>query len=206
MAKFTLFFKDKPLQTYEFATGVIYIGRDTTNNITIDSLAVAPIHAVVNIRTTDCLIKQVSNEFPLIVNGKPYQEHYLNNLDQISIGKHAILYANQNLKHEHTAFGAPESMDAATNVHTEVKDANLQVMDGKHIGRIIPIKKAITRMGRSGEGVVIITKRKEGYFISALESNINLTINQKTLDDQIIKLSHEDLITIDNIAMQFFLV
>jgi pSer/pThr/pTyr-binding forkhead associated (FHA) protein len=201
MARFTIFFKDKPIRSYVFEAGVIHIGRDTTNNIIIDSLAVAPIHAIVIIRETDCLIKQVHNDFPLIVNNQACLEYYLNNNDRISIGKHAILYSQMVYINEQSIHDAIES----ASTETEIRDANLQVMDGKHIGRIIPIKKAITRLGRSGDGVIIISKRKEGYFISALESNINLTINQKTLSNQIIKLSHHDRISIDNIAMQFFL-
>lgn len=206
MARLTLFFKNKLLQTHLLNTGVIYIGRDATNNIAIDSLAVAPIHAVVNLREGDCLIKQVSSEHPLIVNGQPCQECYLQDNDRISIGKHSLLYTTSGFISESKAPETDQTPANFATVQNDIKDANLQVMDGKHIGRIIPIKKAITRMGRSGEGVVIISKRQDGYFISALESNANLTINQKTLDHQIIKLSHEDLINIDNISMQFFLV
>ncbi|MEQ1637100.1 MAG: FHA domain-containing protein [Methylococcales bacterium] len=201
MARFTLFFKDQLLQSYLFEAGVVYIGRDDTNSIVIDNLAVAPIHAIVIIRETDCLIKQVNNGFPLIINNQPYAEYCLIDDDHISIGKYAILYSQSGYMNQQVIQAQIEM--PCTEV--ENRDANLQVMDGKHIGRIIPIKKAITRMGRSGEGVIIISRRKEGYFISALESHINLMINQTLLADQIIKLAHHDLIRIDNISMRFFL-
>lgn len=203
MPKFTLFFKDTPLKTYVFSGGVVYIGRDETNNIAIDSLAVAPIHAVVNMRAIDVLIKQVNSEFPLVVNDQVCQEYYLNDHDRISIGKHTLLFSHatrQPFLSEHV-----EDVAMPLAVQDELKEANLQVMDGKHIGRIIPIKKAITRMGKRGEGVVLITKRQDGYFISAVESHISLTVNKNALKDQILKLAHEDMICIDNIAMQFFL-
>jgi hypothetical protein len=203
MPKFTLFFKDKPLQTYTFGMGVIYIGRDDTNNIVIDSLAVAPIHAVVNLRASDCLIKQVSSDFPLIINDQLCLEYHLNDNDRISIGKHTLLFGNVIL--QQSVAENVNNMTALLSTQEEFKEANLQVMDCKYIGRIIPIKKAVTRMGKSGEGVVVITKRKEGYFISALESHISLTVNKHTLNDQIIQLAHEDLIRIDNVSMQFFL-
>ncbi|MCX7088914.1 MAG: FHA domain-containing protein [Methylococcales bacterium] len=201
MARFTLFFKDKPIQSYLFERGVIHIGRDNTNDISIDSLAVAPVHAIAVIRDTDCLLKQVNNNFPLVVNNQPHLEYCLSNNDRISIGKYAILYSQPN----NTDTQLSPETNTPSNTEVDTRDANLQVMDGKHIGRIIPIKKAITRLGRRGEGVIIISKRKEGYFISALESNITLTINQKSLDDQIIKLSPYDMIKIDSISMQFFL-
>ena len=201
MARFTLFFKDKPIKSHLFESGVIHIGRDNTNDISIDSLAVAPVHAIAVIRDTDCLLKQVNNNFPLMVNNQPHLEYCLSNNDRISIGKYAILYSQPN---DTNTRLSPET-NTPSNTEVDTRDANLQVMDGKHIGRIIPIKKAITRLGRRGEGVIIISKRKEGYFISALESNITLTINQKSLDDQIIKLSPYDMIKIDSITMQFFL-
>jgi len=70
MAKLTVFFKDKAIHSGLFEHGIVHIGRDETNDLTIDSLAVAPAHAVIIIRADDCTIKQLNDEFPLIVNGK----------------------------------------------------------------------------------------------------------------------------------------
>ena len=83
-------------------------------------------------------------------------------------------------------------------------EANLQVMDGQHIGRILPMKKAMTRLGRSGGGIAVIARRKEGYFISSLENNSTMTINNQPLGDKTVKLNNNDLIVIDNTTLQFF--
>lgn len=50
MAKFTVYFKDKPIHSGIYEAGVVHIGRDDSNELIVDSLAVAPIHAVVVIK------------------------------------------------------------------------------------------------------------------------------------------------------------
>jgi FHA domain-containing protein len=209
MAKFTVFFKDKPIQTNIFETGVIHIGRDETNEITVDSLAVAPIHAVAILGDNSCIIKQLNENYPLIVNGEKTKEHPLINGNRISIGKHAIVFNT-------TETISTDKQDRSTTTNdfdflpetasNKLPEANLQIMSGKHIGRVIPLKKPMTRLGRGGDGIVVITKRKEGYFISALESDNSLTVNQQPLGDNTLKLNHNDLVIIDKNPMQFFII
>lgn len=74
MAKFTVFFKDKPIHSAIFESGVVHIGRDETNDVAVDSLAIAPAHAAVIIRDTNSIIKQLNTEFPLIINGEQLKE------------------------------------------------------------------------------------------------------------------------------------
>ncbi|TAK63666.1 FHA domain-containing protein, partial [Methylobacter sp.] len=92
MAKLTVFFKDKAIHSGLFENGIVRIGRDETNDLTIDSLAVAPAHAVIVIRDADYTIKQLNDEFPLIINGEKIKTCNLNNNDTISLGKHDIIF------------------------------------------------------------------------------------------------------------------
>ena len=209
MAKFTVFFKDKPIQSLLFETGVIHIGRDETNEIKVDSLAIAPIHAVAVLGENSCIIKELNDNYPLIVNGEKNKEHPLINGDKISIGKHAIVF---NITETVTAVqqignSAIDNFDFHPETESSrTSEANLQILGGKHIGRVIPLKKSMTRLGRGGEGIVVITKRKEGYFISALEGDNSLTVNKQPLGDKTLKLNDNDLVVIDNNPMQFFIV
>lgn len=208
MAKFTVFFKIKPVNTYVFEAGVIYIGRDNTNTIAIDNLSIAPIHAIAVVRESDCLIKQINDNFPLIINDETHKEYCLTDNDKITLGKYDILYNLNSYSSEQTLrtdFKDHFEQLDQLQYNTETQEANLQIMDGKHIGRIIPIKKTTTRLGHNHGGLVIIIKKKDGYYISVLESNSKLTINQQPLNNQIVKLSHNDIIRIDNTSMQFFL-
>jgi pSer/pThr/pTyr-binding forkhead associated (FHA) protein len=209
MAKFTIYFKEKAIQSQLFDVGIIHIGRDETNDLIIDNLAIAPAHAVVIMKADSCIIKQLNDDFPLTVNNEKSKESLLQNNDVIAMGKHTIVFNS-------TESVAPNENIISTNSDVDflnekleekvkIPDANLQVMTGKNIGRVLPLKKSMTRFGHSGSGVVIISRRKEGYFISTLEGDANISINQQPLGDKTIHLKDNDIVSIDTITMQFFL-
>lgn len=208
MAKFTVFFKDKPIHSSIFEAGVVRIGRDKTNDLTIDSLAIAPAHAVVIVSDSESTIKQLDAGFPLIINGEQLKECKLKNSDTITIGKHRIIYSSTE------AFApssppAPEPENEALNQelsnHDHFPDANLQVIGGKHIGRLVPLKKTMTRLGRNGSGTIIVTRRSDGYYVSMLEANPNIKVNDTPLADRTVLLQNNDLLLVDNVPMQFFM-
>ncbi|MGR8936050.1 MAG: FHA domain-containing protein [Gammaproteobacteria bacterium] len=201
MAKFTVFFKEAPIQSELFESGVVHIGRDSTNDIVIDSLAIAPVHAAAIIKPEEVVIKQLNEEFPLFVNGQKTKECQLRNNDKISIGKHFIIFNVSEFALEESNHATPETVSVEK---LEPREANLQIIGGQHIGRIIPLKKSMTRLGGGGKGIIIISKRKDGYFISALEGHPSLKVNNQPLGDNTFKLNNNDKIVIDNTPMQFF--
>lgn len=210
MAKFTVYFKDKPIFSGIYDSGVVHIGRDDTNELVVDSLAVAPAHAVAVIKDGTCIIKQLNEKFPLLVNNSPSKEWNLQNNDVINVGKHYIVYNATEFFHEPTA-AIPSSADVDVRTLNEKletarqQEAKLQVMDGPHIGRILTLKKAMTRLGHEGAGVVVIARRKDGYYISALQGHDGLILNRESLGDRTVLLQNNDVIEVDKTPMQFFL-
>jgi len=208
MAKFTVYFKDKVIQSHIFDSGIVRIGRDETNDLIIDNLTVAPAHAVIIIKDDNCVIKQLNDEFPLSINKEKSKESLLQNNDKISVGKHTIIYntteAVISAKNANTANKDVDSLNTKLEEQIKIPDANLQVMDGQHIGRVLPLKKSMTRFGHNGADVVVIARRKDGYFISSLEGDSNITINQTILGNNTINLSNNDVVVIDSVSMQFF--
>ena len=204
MAKFTVFFKGKPIHSALFESGVIHIGRDDSNDLTLHSLAVAPAHAAVIIKDSGCLIKQLNDNFPVIVNGEKTKEYKLKNNDRIILGKHEILFNSTESIQNETESPDVKFLNDEIEREIHMPEANLQVMDGKHIGRILPMKKAMTRLGRDGSGVAVIARRKEGYFISALENDPSLTVNDIPLGEKTLKLNSNDVIVVDNTSLLFF--
>lgn len=211
MAKFTLYFKDKPIFSGIYDSGAVHIGRDDSNDLVVDSLAVAPAHAVVVIKDGRCIIKQLNEKFPLLINNQAVKEWGLENNDVINVGKHYIVYSLTE-----SFLSADESKSSTTFIDPDVlalneklaqgkqKEANLQVMDGPHIGRILPLKKAMTRLGHEGAGVVVIARRKDGYYVSALQGHDGLSVNKEPLGEHTIMLQHNDVIEVDKTPMQFF--
>ncbi|WP_349431584.1 FHA domain-containing protein [Methylomarinum sp. Ch1-1] len=206
MAKFTVYFKDKAINSDIFDSGVVHIGRDETNDVTVDSLAVAPAHAAVIIKDHGCIIKQLNDDFPLIINNAPTKEAVLQHNDRINIGKHSIVYSDTESITMPTKASDKDINYLNEKLEDNIKtaEANLQVMNGPHIGRILSLKKTMTRIGNNESGVVVISRRKEGYFIAALESSKNLAVNNQPLADNSVRLNDNDVITIDKISMQFF--
>lgn len=213
MAKFTVYFKDKAIHTGIFDSGVVHIGRDETSDLVVDSLAVAPAHAVVVIKDGICVVKQLNEKFPLLVNEQRTKEWSLQNNDIINIGKHYIVY---NTTDEFTEkvlvsmpadFGDPDLRALNEKLEESVKapEGNLQVLNGMHIGRILRLKKAMTRLGHEGAGVIVIARRKDGYFLSALQGHDGLAINDQPLGDRTVQLQSNDVIVVDRTSMQFFL-
>jgi pSer/pThr/pTyr-binding forkhead associated (FHA) protein len=208
MAKFTVYFKDKAIQSGLFESGVVHIGRDETSDLVVDSLAVAPAHAVAIIKDGTCVIKQLNDKFPLLVNNRQMKECHLENNDVINIGKHYIVYSTaETVVPASPTTQNPDLKSLNEKLINSVKlpDANLQVMNGEHIGRILPLKKAMTRLGHEGAGVVVIARRKDGYFVSALQGHEGLVVNNEPLGDRTVKLNNNDVIVVDKTPMQFFL-
>jgi pSer/pThr/pTyr-binding forkhead associated (FHA) protein len=209
MAKITVFFKNKPIHTGHFEKGIVRIGRDETNDITIDSLAVAPAHAVVIISENSCTIKQLNYDYPIIMNGEKIKEADIKNNDIISLGKHDIVFSTSETLQTFPALEEPTEANFnlfnAKSNDPSLPAANFQFLDGENIGKIIPIKKTILQIGRSGSGVIVITKRKEGYFVSVLENMGTITLNNKEINNDFLKLCHNDILIINNRSLQFFL-
>lgn len=208
MAKFTVYFKDKAIQSSIFESGVIHIGRDETSDLVVDSLAVAPAHAVAVVKDGGCVIKQMNDKFPLLINNRQMKECNLQNNDVINIGKHYIVYNTTESVTAHAPVSRnPDVLALNEKLADNIKlpEANLQVMNGEHIGRILPLKKAMTRLGHEGAGVIVIARRKEGYFVSALQEHDGLIVNNQPLGDRIVKLNNNDVIVVDKTPMQFFM-
>jgi len=207
MAKFSIFFKDKPIQSTMFESGVVHIGREETNDLIIDSLAIAPAHAAVMLNDSGCIIKQLNADFPLIINGKQLKEATLGNGDTITLGKHRILYnsAESFAPSPSTQGPVNEALNQELSNTVTPPEANLQVMSGEHIGRLIPLKKNMTRLGRVGSGIIIVTRRKAGYYASMLEVDEQITINNVPLAEKTVLLKNDDVLLIENVAMQFFI-
>jgi len=63
----------------------------------------------------------------------------------------------------------------------------------------------MTRLGHEGAGVIVIARRKDGYFLSALQGHEGLAINDEPLGDRTVQLQRNDVIVVDSTSMQFFL-
>jgi hypothetical protein len=212
VGKLILSFKGKPIQAYQFETGKIHIGRDSSNNIFIDSLAVAPSHALIDFNQNPPQLNVLDKQFQLLVNGQKKSAHTLAHGDRITIGKHTLIFTEESQSifsppepkpDTVTAFPKQPALSTVTE-DSQAADATLQIMSGENIGRLISLKKGLTRIGKKGSGMAIIARRKNGYYLSHLDGENQLMINGKVIDNASTLLKEEDIVIIDSVKMQFF--
>jgi hypothetical protein len=207
MAKLTVYFKNNVVSSYplSFEVGKVNIGRDDSNDLVIDNSAFASAHAVVMVRGNTVIIRQLNADFPLFLNGKSTQEAKLNEGDTITAGQHKIVYtANDNAEQSaKNAVILPTNRQTKENYLAHV--ANYQVISGANIGKIFHLKIPMTMIGEPGSGIVVISKRKDGFFASVLEHTGVITLNNDPLGDNMVKLDHHDVLVVGNTTIQFFL-
>ncbi len=212
MGKLILSFKGKPIQAYQFETGKIQVGRDRSNDICVDSLAVAPSHALIDFSQNPPQLKALDEQFQLLVNGQKKSDHTLEHRDRITVGKHTLIFTEES----QSIFSPPESKPDTVTIfpkqptisteaeNSQAADATLQIMSGENIGRLISLKKGLTRIGKKGSGMAIIAHRKNGYYLSHLDGENQLMVNGKAVDNESTLLKEEDIVIIDTVKMQFF--
>ncbi len=213
MAKLTLTFNGKPIRAYQFEAGdLISIGRSDENEIQIDSLAVGPVHAEIEIGDKESVVNSKQTDFPVQVNNAQITRHKLQHGDQISIGKH-ILYFTEDTAVLETPFSHSSVSPGETEyqlLNDELKqsspsiDGQLQILNGRNIGRVVSLKGGLTRLGKPETGVAVIARRKDGFYIASLDGAGQIKLNNQPIPDKSIKLTPGDLLEIDGTEMQFF--
>jgi hypothetical protein len=63
----------------------------------------------------------------------------------------------------------------------------------------------MTRLGVAGSGIIVISKRKDGYYASALENKGFLRVNGNPFGDHYVKLENNDVIVVNHTSLLFFL-
>ena len=76
-------------------------------------------------------------------------------------------------------------------------------MNGENFGRIIPLKRNMTRIGHVGGDCAMVSKRDDGYFLSFLEGPNPPFVNRRPVENESQRLSDGDIIEIGGTKMQF---
>jgi len=196
MAKLTVRFRSEIKKIHRFDQGIITIGRDSDNTICIDSLAIAPKHVIIDFEHPDGprLIRE-DDQFPVRINGREVERHTLKDGDVVSLGKHNLLYQEEKTAKTETA--SPGFLDP-------IPRAGLQILNGKHIGRLIPIKNPITRIGHPGGSIAVISLRKDGFHLSSLDGEEQILLNGDPIGNKVIPLNDGDRLEIDGRKFLFF--
>ena len=210
MPKLTLSFKGKALDVFHLEPGESLIGRDVVCAIHIDSLAIAPIHARVTLNETGCHLESMDPAYATLINHNIALKKTLNHGDVIQIGKHTLSYSEDAAELAADIKKAPVAVnqnqtEAPEPVKEEAQPSQsmLQIMNGSNFGRIIPLNRNMTRIGRAGGDCAMIAKRDTGYYISYLEGAHSPVVNKHPIGDESHLLEDGDMIEVGSTQMQF---
>lgn len=211
MAKLTLFFKGRPIDVYHVENDAINIGRDPQCQLRIDSLAVGPFHAQIVREDDHYYLLSPSEDHPVLVNHKRVAEHELAHGDIIQIGKHTLNFADDAVGLSPTATPperdqenpVPED-DNGSSREQDSKAGCIQILSGEHFGRVIPLDRAMTRLGRAGRDCAIIAHRRNGYYLSHLEGPHPPMVDGRPIGNRSMRLLDGNVIEIGSTRMQFY--
>ncbi|MDJ0807860.1 MAG: FHA domain-containing protein [Gammaproteobacteria bacterium] len=207
MPKLTLSFKGRVIDVFHIEAGETRIGRDPECEITIDSLAIAPINVLIKSVNHSCSLESLDEEFPILVNHKQEETARLQHGDVIQVGKHTLSFSEDALdlgsELHQTGKEAEHPADAVAEDAEEIVKGMLQIMNGEKFGRIIPLTQNMTRIGRTGGHCAMIARRESGYFISYLEGPSSPTVNNTPIGDETQLLNDGDLIEVGSTQLQF---
>ena len=94
MASVTVFFADKEIADYPFDKPALVVGRDESSDIRIDNLGISRAHCQFIKRGSTFLLQDMNSANGTFVNGRRVGEHYLNDQDEVVIGKFRLVFHN----------------------------------------------------------------------------------------------------------------
>ncbi len=207
MPKLTLSFKGRVIDVFHLNEGATLIGRDPDCEIVIDSLAISPVNVRIMLERNSCHLENLDDEFPILINHKSQTSANLRHGDVIQVGKHTLSFSGDVLELGagvmQTETKAAAASEESASVAESASKAILQIMSGDKFGRIIPLNRNMTRIGRTGGNCAMIARRDSGYFISYLEGPKQPVVNKNPIGDETQLLADGDIIEVGSTQMQF---
>jgi len=218
MPKLTLCFKGRFIGLHNLAETTATIGRATDADIHIESLAVAERHAMVTRLENQCQIAPIEENKVLVNHRAITTPTPLSHGDSIQIGKHELFFSENSIalnpaslkNNVHSLKPASrqrESADSAfdqllNNLNT-LPSGTVQILNGGHLGKIIPLQRGLTRLGLTGNECAVIAHRNDGYYISHLEGDEPPRVNKQSIANRCVQLHEGDEIQMGEIRMRF---
>ena len=153
MPVITLKYKDSVLGRFQIGIGqTLTIGRNESNDIVIDNLAVSANHARIESVSASFIIKDLQSTNGTFVNEKLVSAHGLRNNDVILIGKHTLLFDRSDLDQQ------------TTRDDNEDLDEKTRYLDTAEYRELIEKAQKDPRDGPSYVGTAVSRDYSGGFF------------------------------------------
>lgn len=205
MATLTLSFKGRLLSVHQLDERPTSIGREAGCRIAIDSLALAPKNAEVMPTEMGFLLLALDPDYPVYLNDEQVDQATLHHGDRIQIGKHTLSFSADRLESPAPNGGIDTPSLEPADVDPDTLTAYVQLQSGPQIGRILVIRRAVTRLSHLGAEDLIVTRRADGCYLCRLQGRVPITVDGRTLDvDAEAPLLDGSLIELEGGRLQFF--
>ncbi|MHB8455113.1 MAG: FHA domain-containing protein [Acidiferrobacterales bacterium] len=224
MAKLIIKFEDVIIDQLILKQGDMSIGRRPGSDILLDNLAVSANHSTLFTIGEDTFIQDLNSTNGTFVNNRKIAKHHLVNGDMVVIGKHTLIYVNENAAkpadnlaktviitpprpEEIRGTEAPAAAGARPVAAAAPKDSrqgSLFVLSGTNNGKRIDLTKAVTNLGRAGKMAGIISRNASGgYTILPGTESEKPKLNGVKVGPRGEELKHGDIIELAGMRMQF---
>ncbi len=160
------------------------IGRATGNDVVVDDPAVADVHASISVVGNDYILEGTAAA--VAVNGRPQARRILQHGDVIELGAYSLKYidsraaAEIDLERTMLMPGLGPLLgteDASTDLpvpsshrsKTRFPEARVEWTGGPHRGSVRVLDRVIATFGTPGVGVIVVTRRPHGFFVTHVE-------------------------------------
>lgn len=201
MAKLILRFNEHVLDQFELAQGDTTIGRRPGNDIVIDNLAVSNNHASVHTIGPDSFIQDLDSTNGTFVNNKRIAKHHLVHGDIVLIGKHLLVYDNEQARGQGDANTTVMHKPAPKGP----QGAALLILSGPSSGKRIDLTTSVTQLGKTGKPAGTITQTPQGYVLRPATTGEIARLNAKAVRAEGDELRNGDIIEVADTRMQFYL-
>ena len=211
------------------------IGRLPDTAIRIDDPAVSGQHAMIITIMEDSFLEDLSSTNGTYLNGVLVKKCALTDGDLIGVGNHILKYERDEADDDDDEFtktmvikpGMPAHQAAseqqahaieaveqserrsAIESSASLPPGFLQVLTGPAKGRELELAKALVTLGRPGDQVAVISRRKTGYYLTHIEDAGGgkkfPAVNGKEIGAQSHPLKNHDVIELAGVKIEFFL-
>jgi pSer/pThr/pTyr-binding forkhead associated (FHA) protein len=204
----------------------IGVGRDAHNHVVVDDPSVGAEHAAIVPVGNDHVLEDLRTSGGTLVNGTRVDRHILQHGDVIELGSFFLRYLNPRLSStidlERTMLiaglkgagnaAARESLSRdATRIaaarsgrvrfpHGVIKDAK-----GGHAGTVVELDRVVTLLGNRGDGLAVLTRRPQGYFITHVTGRRHPRVNGHFVGKEARQLQSGDVIEVADEKVEFIL-
>ncbi len=232
MARIIVVFNKKVIKEYPFTKDSLAIGRNDSNDIVIDNLAVSGLHARIDKSGDIYILTDLQSTNGTFVNDKIIASHKLQHKDKITVGKHLLFFAmSQEEQAKIKVADLDRTMILDTAQHKELLEKQakekgvealshkqmlgiISFIDGSRKGEI-KLTKKLTKIGKAETSEVrlggmfmpptaaTISRRPNGYALTVTSGRTKVKVNNETIKDSHF-LNDFDTIEIGSCKFQFF--